>query len=517
MKVSNFYLFLTFFLSILFETIFSDPFFIQLIGGLSNANNEGWAYPPSDLGDGGPAENATFNNPSGIWTDTTGNVFVASTDGSRIRKIDTSGYVSRFGGTGNYSEAGASGHFTAVSLSSPIRLHGNQNNLYFTDTLRVWKYNFQFDMVTVIAGSNVTGYEGDGGPANLARFGYCLGVFVTWDGYLFIADAGNNRIRVIDPSTNHITTFAGNGTAGLSGDNGPAVHATLSYPSGVYVDALGRVFIADTGNYRVRMVTSGTISTFAGSGPALEGTSGDDGLAVEATFVDPVDVTGDLSGNIYIADLEACQIRMVEPTMGKITTFLGQQGAIVCTEVTNTPLLAPGLIMGPSSLWMDIHGTLFFTQDDMTIVKVGPIVTSSPSVTPTSSTPTKAPMLIPTRVPTFTPTVTPTFQPTFQPTTRPTWLPSTLSPSRLPTSQPTRQPSSQPSSQPSRQPTNRPTRQPSSRPTDRPTSDPSNQPSTQPTRTPSSQPSSRPTEQPTSQPSSQPSVTLFSTHVSTFF
>jgi len=176
--------------------------------------------------------------------------------------------------------------------------------------------------ITMLAGTGVQGYSGDGGPALEALLSFPAGLAVDASGNVYVADAGNACIRMIRPDGT-VTTVAGTGRPGFSGDGGPAVQAQLSFPSGLAVDSDGNLYIADTDNQRVRMVNpEGIISTVAGNGN--QGFSGDGGPAAEAELVSPTGVALDRKGNLYIADFGNSRVRVVSPD-GVIRTFAGSE------------------------------------------------------------------------------------------------------------------------------------------------------------------------------------------------
>jgi sugar lactone lactonase YvrE len=173
---------------------------------------------------------------------------------------------------------------------------------------KVYRVNSDGKLIT-LAGNGLVGFGGDNGPATAAQFNYIQGLAADGAGSVFIADSKNNRIRKVTPA-GAITTVAGNGGAGLSGDGGPAVSAHFAGPRGLAVDRAGNLFIADAGNNAVRMVTpAGIIKTVAGTGTA--GFSGDGGAATAAQLNQPVAVAVDVSGNLYIADQHNNRIRIV--------------------------------------------------------------------------------------------------------------------------------------------------------------------------------------------------------------
>ena len=174
--------------------------------------------------------------------------------------------------------------------------------------------------ITTIAGTPPRAPGGDGGPAVEAKLSSPAGVAVDGAGNVYIADWGNRRIRRVDPS-GIITTIAGTGESGSSGDGGPAVEAKLSSPAGVAVDGAGNVYISDPGDYRIRRVDpSGIITTIAGTG--VRGFIGDGGPAVEAKLDGPRGIAVDGAGNVYIADSGSNRIRRVDAS-GIITTIAG--------------------------------------------------------------------------------------------------------------------------------------------------------------------------------------------------
>ena len=273
-------------------------------------------------GDGGPAVEAELRNPSGVAVDGAGNLYIADTFNHRIRKVDSTGTITTVAGTGQYGFGGDGGPATAVRLAYPddVAVDG-AGNLYIAESSddRVRKVD-STGTITTIAGTGRFGFRGDGGPAVKADLFNPSGVAVDGAGNLYIADVSNHRIRKVD-STGTITTIAGTGGSGFSGDGGPAVEAKLYNPRGVAVDGAGNLYIAESGNERIRKVDStGTITTIAGTGE--RGFSGDGGPAVEAKLYNPRGVAVDGAGNLYISDATNSRIRKVDST-GTITTVAG--------------------------------------------------------------------------------------------------------------------------------------------------------------------------------------------------
>jgi sugar lactone lactonase YvrE len=266
-------------------------------------------------GDGGPATSAQLNNTQGVAVDGQGNLYIADFATHRVRKVDTGGTITTFAGTtGGFS--GDGGPATSAQLNGPtgVAVDG-QGNIYIADfnNARVRKVSPN-GIITTFAGTGVPGLSGDGGPATAARLYAPKGLAADGQGNLYIVDQYNHRVRKVD-SGGTITTFAGT-SAGFSGDGGPATSARLMYPDWVAADANGDVYITD-GNRRVRKVSGGTITTFAGGGQL-----GDGGPATSAWLGHPLGLAVDGQGNVYIADSLDYRVRKVD-TGGTITTVAG--------------------------------------------------------------------------------------------------------------------------------------------------------------------------------------------------
>ena len=279
-------------------------------------------------GDGGAATSAELNTPGGVvTTDASGNVYIPDYGNNRIRKVASgTGIISTFAGNGKAGYSGDGGVATSAELDAPAGVAVDASgNVYIADNGndRIRMVAAGTGIITTIAGNGTTAYSGDGGAATLAGLDVYYGVAVDASGNVYIADNGNDRIRKVAASTGIISTIAGNGTAGYSGDGGAATSAKLDGPTGVAVDTSGNVYIADKSNNRIRKVAAGTgiISTIAGNGTA--GYSGDGGTATSAKLNNPGTVVVDVSGNVYIADNENNRIRMVAAGTGIISTIAG--------------------------------------------------------------------------------------------------------------------------------------------------------------------------------------------------
>ena len=314
----------------------------------------------SGLGDGGPATSAQLNLPSSVAVDAAGNLFIADPDYNRIRKVTAAGIISTVAGNGIPGFSGDGGVATSAQLFGPYAVAVDMSgNLFIAD-----RYNYRIRKVTpggvisTVAGNGAQGFSGDGGPAISAQLFSPYAVAVDAAGNLFIADAGNNRIRKVT-AAGIISTVAGNGTGGYRGDGGPATSAELYYPSSVAVDAAGNLFIADRDNNRIRKVTTaGIISSVAGNG--TQGFSGDGGPATAAQLNLPMCVAVDSMGNLFIADAYNSRIRKVTAD-GIISTvagngtqgFSGDGGSATATQL-NFPI----------SVAVDSPGNLFIADSN---------------------------------------------------------------------------------------------------------------------------------------------------------
>ena len=273
-------------------------------------------------GDGGPATAAQINGPMGLAFDASGNLYFADSGNNRIREITPDGTINTIAGTGVFGFTGDGGPASSAQLRGPRSVAVDATgNLFIADTsnVRIRKIDSAGNINTV-AGVGTAGFTGDGGPAANAQIGAPEGIAVDTHGNLFFAEPGNARVREVTQA-GIINTIAGNGTPGFSGDGGPAVAAQLNLPYGVAIDSSGNVLISDLNNGRIRLVnTSGIINTVAGS--ASRGFTGDGGPATNAQMVSPYRVAFDEGGNFLIADGSNHRVRKVS-TAGTITTMAG--------------------------------------------------------------------------------------------------------------------------------------------------------------------------------------------------
>jgi pimeloyl-ACP methyl ester carboxylesterase len=268
-------------------------------------------------GDGGAATSAEINTPYGVVVDSAGNIYIADYGNQRIRKVTVStGIISTVAGNGIVGYSGDGGAATSAELDSPTGVALDRaGNIYIADlgNYRIRKVTVSTGKISTVAGDGIQGYSGDGGPATSAELYYAVGVAVDTAGNIYIADVVNERIRKVTAATGIINTVAGDGAGGYSGDGGPATSAELNSPWNVAVDAADNIYISDVSNQRTRKVTASTgkISTVAGDGTS--GYSGDGGAATSAELDYPYGVAVDSAGDIYIADTINERIRAVGP------------------------------------------------------------------------------------------------------------------------------------------------------------------------------------------------------------
>ena len=275
-----------------------------------------------DIGDGAAATAARLWNPSGVAVDGAGNLYIVDRDNHRIRKVAADGIISTFAGGGNPADAsGDGGPAAAARLNFPAdAAMDGAGNLYIADTRnhRIRKVDAN-GIISTLAGTGAEGFSGDDGPATAAQLRSPSGLATDGAGNLYIADTGNHRIRKMD-GDGIIASVAGTGTEGFSGDGGPATAAQLWSPFHIAIDTADNIYIADRGNQRIRKIgVEGNISTVAGGMHVVEGI-GDGGPATEAQLILPLDVAADGEGNVYIADF--IRIRRVDAA-GNISTFAG--------------------------------------------------------------------------------------------------------------------------------------------------------------------------------------------------
>jgi uncharacterized protein (TIGR03437 family) len=308
-------------------------------------------------GDGGPAAAALLNAPVQFSLDSAGNIYIIELAGY-VRRIDAAtGVISTIAGNGGARFGGDGGPATAATFVRPSGIAvDSSGNIYIADAgdLRIRKITAATGIINTIAGTGNAQEHGDGGSALLASFLGLGELAIDSHNNLYLIDV--NRVRVITASSGAITTVAGNNAPGLAGDGGPAKQAELNAPATLALDSAANLYIADTGNRRIRLVTAATgiISTIAGTSQ-----NGDGGLAAGAVLNSPMAVAVDAAGDLFIA--ESSLIRKVSAATGVISTFAGGG--------TSAPNGVPALQakLSPLSLVFDSAGNLIVGEEGLIV------------------------------------------------------------------------------------------------------------------------------------------------------
>ncbi|GBD25095.1 Anti-sigma-I factor RsgI2 [bacterium HR30] len=487
----------------------------------------------SSCGDGGLGVAAQLTNPFDVDSDERSNLYIVELGGHRVRKLDAAtGTISTIAGTGGFGYNGDNIPATRATLANPyaVAVSPDGSVLYIADFQNNRIRKVEAGIITTIAGNGSWGNPPDGAVADQSPLGSPSDVAIGPDGNVYFVDRGNNVVRRIRAGL--LERVAGTGWAGFTGDGGPATQAQLSGPLRIAFDRFGNLFIADAGNYRIRRVdmATGIITTVAGTGASLD--SGDGGSALAAGISRVMGLTIDGDGHLFLSVPEAARVRAVSlelvppPPTATLTltpTITPTRTATFTASATPTRTFT-ATATATATPKATATATATFTATP----------TATPSFTPTSSytptatfTPTNSPT--PTRTPTPTLTPTPTFTPTHTPT--PTWTP-TFTPSRTPTQTftptnsftPTNTRTPTPTATPTATPTYTPTRTFSPTPTQ--TFTPTHTatftltftptftrtststPTDTPTRTPTFTPSNTPTHTATRTPTNTPSPTL---------
>lgn len=309
-------------------------------------------------GDYGPAQFAALNRPSGVVYDAGGNLYIADTQNNRIRKVDTQGIITTFAGTGQAGFSGDRNAAAAATLNLPASVASDRaGNLYVYDAgnCRIRKIDAQA-IITTLAGNDCNASVGA-----LSNLGV---IAADAQGNVYIPEINANRVRKITPS-GQLVLVAGNGTQGYSGDNQNALLAQLNSPAGVAVDGNGNLYISDAGNSVIRMVAAATnaISTVAGNG--IQGFSGDTGSALRASVANPFGIAITSGGDFYLADRDNFRIRHVD-AQRNITTVAGD-GLLITSRDNGPAVYAP--LLDPFGVSVDGAGRLLIADTDNNVIR----------------------------------------------------------------------------------------------------------------------------------------------------
>jgi hypothetical protein len=309
-------------------------------------------------GDGGAATDCGLNGPIGVAVDAAGNIYIGERDNNRVRKVTPAGIVTTIGGGTSLGYDGDNGPATDAKMEGPAGIAVDvMGNVYFSDVGNncVRKINTA-GIITTVAGNGTIGFSGDNGPATAAQMYQPEGVAVDHAGNLYISDYLNDRIRKVSTS-GIITTVAGTGLEYHHGDGGPATAANIHHPSGIFVDAANNIFIGEDGGSCVRKVdVSGIISTIAGTG--VSGYNGDYGIATNIMLYRASGVAVDYQGNVYIGDIINQRIRMVS-TSGYMSTICGN--GMPAFSGDGGPAIAAE-IAGPAYIALDAASNIYFAD-----------------------------------------------------------------------------------------------------------------------------------------------------------
>ncbi len=377
-------------IALLFNAISAQS---QIITTIACNGTEGFG------GDGGPAKDASIKLSISVVADNFGNIFFTDTGNRRIRKILPSGIITTVAGGDSGGCALDCDDCPALTslLNSPNSIALDKSGiLYIADTYnhRVRKLKSNGNIVTVAGICGQSGYNGDNINATQAILNQPHGIAFDTNDNLFIADSYNFRIRKVESSSGLITTIAGTGTFDFSGDGGPAINATFSFPFSVAVDKNGNVYISDFSSVRVRKISfvHGKISTVAGTG--YPGYGGDGGLSTLSTLNQNRGVFVDDDNNLYIADTYNNRIRRVSAIDGKITTVVGN--GTYCFG-GDGGLATNACLAGPYGGFVRSDGTIFIldsfnyriravTNNTLLYTTTGPSTTTTTTTTTTAAT-----------------------------------------------------------------------------------------------------------------------------------
>jgi uncharacterized protein (TIGR03437 family) len=326
---------------------------------------------PSNYNDNGPATSGLLHLPSGVASDKNGNIYIADTADNTIRQVTTDGIIHTYAGDSYPGFFGDSGNPINAEFYGPQDVaFDSSGNLYVADTQnsRIRQISPSSGLITTYAGGGTTGSvgaqkgvaaNGDKGLATSAIIQVPYALAIDSSGVLYFAQNGDSTIRKVD-TKGIINTIAGTGTAGFGGDGSSATGALLNFPTGIALDSSGNLYVADSVNLRVRKVAGGTMTTVAGNGVLNYG--GDNGSATKAQLNGPLGTAVDGAGNLYVADAGNHEVRKID-TKGNITAVLGNGTAGAGSNQAS----------GPQGVTVDGSGNVYIADtQNARIVKVTP-------------------------------------------------------------------------------------------------------------------------------------------------
>ena len=322
-------------------------------------------------GDGDAAILASLSSPHGVAADSFGNIYIADMGNNVVRMMDAFGNITTVAGGGAVAKAAADGGLaTAASLASPTWLAVDAaGNLYIAESGNhvVRRVSMSTSRtISTVAGSYAQGFSGDGASAAAAQLNTPEGVAADAAGNLYIADSGNSRIRRVDAVTGNISTFAGTGAVGFNASSTLLASAKFSAMSALALDASGNLFVADTGNHAVREIIGGNVTVVAGTGAA--GVSGDGGAATAAQLNSPAGLAISPAGDLFISDSFSCTVRKVQASDGTIETVAGNP--VVANSFTNgvSPSTSVGM-NAPQGIAFDTASNLLVADSANNVVR----------------------------------------------------------------------------------------------------------------------------------------------------
>lgn len=343
-------------------------------------------------GDNGPAVQASLADPVAVAFDSANNLYIADRANARVRKVDRNGIITTIAGNGSLGNNADGIPGTSASIYPEGVAVDSTGNLYIADSFTNRVRVLSGVVINTVAGNGVGSYSGDQGQAKAAGLDQPTGVAVDSKGQLFIADSGNERVRKVAGGV--ISTVAGTGRGSYFGDGGPALSAGMLQPQAMTIDRNGSLYIADTGNHCIRKVSGGVMTTVAGTG--VSGFGGDNGPATNALLDSPQAVAVDAAGNLYIADTRNNRIRKVSG--GIITTVAGTSNAGYSGEgpATSASLWLPqGLAVDGTALYVSDTYNLRVRKVSNGVIstvagngRIGPVADNGPATSASLSFPT---------------------------------------------------------------------------------------------------------------------------------